>query len=170
VVTGLLVLAVIGLGIWALSLRADNDDKDATIAAQQQELEQDQGVADDVREAASNLAEDTEQARSELRDQIDALLGAAATTQEDAQAAVDRAEDAAADARARLDDAGDEVDRARADADAAKADAEAIGACARGYLSAISGAFDAPSLQEGAAQARSDVEALSASCSGKLGN
>jgi hypothetical protein len=33
--TVVLLLAVVGLGAWALSLRSENEDKDATIAAQQ---------------------------------------------------------------------------------------------------------------------------------------
>ena len=80
------------------------------------------------------------------------------------------AEDAAADARVRVESAGDDVERLQAEADEAAAKAEGAGACARGYLSAIAAAFDAGSLQEGVDQARSDVEALSASCSGPLGS
>jgi len=58
----------------------------------------------------------------------------------------------------------------RPETEAATADAEAAGACARGYLSAIPGAFDASSLDEGVVQARTEIEALTGSCSGILGS
>jgi hypothetical protein len=79
-----LVLAVVGLGVYVVSLRSDIDDKDDQIAAQQRELEEQQGAA---------------------------------------------------------------------------------GACARGYLSSIAGAFDAASVSEGVTQAQSDIEELNSSCS-----
>ena len=163
-------LVAIGLGAWALSLRSDNEDKDATIASQQQQLEEQQGVAGQLEEAASGFAEDTRQELSGLGDQLDDIQGTAAATQEETQAAIDRAEDAAAEAQANVDSAGDEVDRAKAQADEAAARAEAAGACARGYLSAIAGAFDADSIADGVDHARSEIEALSGSCADTLGS
>jgi DNA repair exonuclease SbcCD ATPase subunit len=166
----ILLLALLGVGAWALSLRSDNEDKDATIASQEQQLDEQQGVADQAREAASDVAGNVQQALSGLGDQIDEIQGSTEQTQEDAQAAIEQAETAAADARARAESAGDEADKAQAETEAAKADAEAAGACARGYLSAIAGAFDASSIDEGVAQARTEIEALSGSCSGILGS
>jgi DNA repair exonuclease SbcCD ATPase subunit len=168
--TAVLLLAVVALGAWALSLRSDNEDKDETISAQQQQLEEQQELAGGLREAASGVADDVQQALSGLGDQLDEIQGSATAAQEDAQAVVDQAEDAAADAQARAESAGDEVERLEAEADEAAASAEHVGACARGYLSAVAGAFDAGSLQEGIDQARSDIEELSASCSGTLGS
>ena len=127
-------------------------------------------MAGDLREAASAAAGDVQQALSGLGDQLDQIQGTADATQADVQSAIGQAEDAAADAQARADSAGDEVERLRAQADAAAARAEEAGACARGYLSAIAGAFGAGSLEEGVDQARSDIEALSGSCSGTLGS
>ena len=70
------------------------------------------------------------------------------------------------------DDLGDadEAERARHRADEATAQAEAVGACARGYLSAIGSAFDAASISEGVDQVKSDIEALNSSCLEKLGS
>ena len=168
VATIVLAVAAVGLAAWALSLRSDIDDKDAEIAAQQQQLEEQDGVADDLREAAGGIAQNAQQAVRDLADQLDEVQGSAAATQEQTQQAIDRAEDAAAEAQARVEGAGSRLDRARAQADEAAANAEAAGACARGYISAIAGAFDAPSLGDGVAQAKSEVEALAGSCSGTL--
>jgi chromosome segregation ATPase len=170
IATVALLVALVGVGAWALSLRSDVDDKDAQIAAQQQELEEQQGVADQVQEAASGFTEDAQQAFSELGDQLDQAQTEAAATQEETQAAIESAEQAAADAKAQADSAEDEVEEANARADEATAQAEAVGACARGYLSAIGGVFDAASISEGVTQAQSDIEALNASCLEKLGS
>ena len=168
--TVILLLALVGVGAWALSVRSDNEDKEATIASQEQQLQEQQGAADDVRDAASGVADDVQQTLSGLGDQLDEIQGTADQTQEDAQAAIDQAETAAEDARAEAESAGDEVEQAQAEADAAEADAEATKACARGYLDAIKGAFGAGSLEEGVAQARGEIDALSGSCSGLLGS
>jgi len=170
IATVVLLVAVVGVGAWALSLQSDVDDKDAQIAAQEQELAQQQGAADQVEEAAAGLAEDAQQAFSDLGAQLDQAQTDAAATQEETQAAIDDAEQAAADAKARADSAEDEVAEADARADEATAQAEAVGACARGYLSAIASAFDAASISQGVDQAKSDIEALNASCLEKLGS
>jgi chromosome segregation ATPase len=170
IATVVLLVAVIGVGAWALSLRSDVDDKDKQIAAQQQELEEQQGVADQVEQAASGLAEDAQQAFSELGDQLDQVQSEAEATQEETQEAIEGAEQAAADAQARADSAEDEVAEANARADEATAQADAVGACARGYLSAVGSVFDAASISEGVTQAQSDIEALNASCLEKLGS
>jgi chromosome segregation ATPase len=170
IATAVLVVAVIGLGVYAVSLRSDVDDKDAQIASQQQQLEEQQGVADDVQDAAAGLAEDAQQALGELGDRIDEIESQAAASQEETQAAIESAEQAAAEAEARAEGAQDDVEEANARADEAVAQADAAAACARGYLSAIAGAFDASSVSEGVSQAVGDIEALNASCSETLGS
>jgi len=170
IATVVLLVAVVGVGAWALSLRSDVDDKDAQIASQQQQLEEQQGVAAQVEEAASGFTEGAQQAFSDLGDQLDQVQTEAAATQEETQAAIEDAEQAAADAKARAESAEDEVAEADARADEATAQAEAVGACSRGYLSAIGSAFDAASISEGVDQAKSDIEALNASCLEKLGS
>ena len=121
VTTVVLLVAVVGLGAWALSLRSDVDDKDAQIAAQQQQLEEQQGVADDVQEAASGFAEDAQQALIELGEQLGQAASEAQATQEETQQAIEDAEQAAEDAAARADSAEDEVAEANARADEATA-------------------------------------------------
>jgi chromosome segregation ATPase len=119
VATVILAVAAVGLGAWALSLRSEIDDKDAEIAAQKQQLEEQRSVADDLREAAGGVAQNAQQAVRDLADQLDEVQGAAAATQEQTQQAIDRAEDAAAQAQARVEGAGSRLDRARAPADEA---------------------------------------------------
>ena len=170
IATVVLLVAVVGVGAWALSLRSDVDDKDAQIASQQQKLEEQQGVAAKVKEAASGLAENVQQSLSDLGDQLDQAQTEAAATQEETQAAIEGAEQAATDAQARAESAENDVAEANARAEEATAKAEAVGACARGYLSAIGSVFDAASIPEGVEQVKSDIEALNASCSEKLGS
>jgi chromosome segregation ATPase len=165
-----LLVAVVGIGAYALSLRSDVEDKDAQIASQQQQLAEQEGVADDVREAAASLGEDAQQAFAQLGDQIDEIQAQAGATQEETQQAIEDAEQAAEDAKARADSAQDDVEEANARADEAQAQAEAPGACARGYLAAIGSAFDAGSVSEGVSAAMSEIETLNASCLGTLGS
>lgn len=170
VATVVLLVAVLGVGAYALSLRSDIDDKDAQIAAQQQQLDEQQGVADDVQDAAASLAEDAQQAFGELGEQIDQIQSQAETTQQETQQAIEDAEQAAEDAQARAESAQDDVEEANARADEAEAQAQAAGACARGYLAAIGSAFDAGSVSEGVSQAMDEIEKLNASCRDALGS
>jgi chromosome segregation ATPase len=169
IATVVLLVAVVGVGAYALSLRSDVDDKDAQIASQQQQLDEQQGAADDVQDAAASLAEDAQQALGALGDQIEKIQSQAEATQEETQKAIEDAEQAAQDAQERADSAQDDVEEANARADEAEAQAQAAGACARGYLSAIGSAFDAGSVEEGVSQAMSGIESLNSSCGDLLG-
>ena len=168
VATVVLLLAAIGLGAWALSLRADNQDKADTIAAQEKQLAQQQGVAGDLREAAGQATQDVQDALSGLGDQLDQVEGTADETQQDVQDAISQAEDAASAARDKVQSASGQADRLRAQVEEATAQAQEAGACARGYVSAIAGAFGASSVSDGVAQARSEIESLQGSCSETL--
>jgi hypothetical protein len=163
-----LAVAVVGLGAYAISLRSDVEDKDAQIASQQRQLDEQQGVADDVQDAAANLAGNAQEAFGQLGEQLDQIQSAATASQEETQAAIADAEQAAADARERAEGAEDDLAAAEARADEAEAQADAAGACARGYVQAIGGAFDAASVSEGVTQAMTDIEELNASCSETL--
>jgi hypothetical protein len=170
VATAVCAVAAIGLGAWAFSLNSDVDDKDAQIAAQQDQLNDQQGLADRAREAAGNLGGGLQAAFADLGKEIDELQGAAAASQEESQEAIQKAEQTADDAAERADQASDDVAKAEAEADEAKANADAAGACLKGYLSALGGAFDAGSLSEGVTKAKSDIQQLSGSCQGVLGS
>ena len=170
VATVVCAVAAIGLGVWAFSLNSDVDDKNAQIAAQQDQLDDQQGLADRARAAAGNLSGDVQAAFADLGKEIDELQGAAAASQEESQEAIQKAEQTADDAAERADQASDEVDKAEAEADEAKANADAAGACLQGYLSALGGVFDAGSLSDGVTKAKSDIQQLSGSCQGVLGS
>ena len=165
IATGVFAVIALGLGIWAFSLQSDIDDKDAQIAAQQQQLDEQSDVAGRIQDAASGAAGEAQQALADLGQELEQVQGTATATQEEVQAAIKRAEQAAADARA---SAGDAAEQAQARVDEATAKAEAAGACARGYLSALAGALEAPSITEGVEQAKSDIQALGGSCSDTL--
>ena len=170
VATVVCAVAAVGLGAWAFSLNSDVDDKNAQIAAQQDQLNDQQGLADRAREAAGNLSGGVQAAFAELGKEIDELQGAAAASEEESQEAIQKAEQTADDAAERADQASDEVDKAEAEADEAKANADAAGACLQGYLAALGGVFDAGSLSDGVAKAKSDIQQLSGSCQGVLGS
>jgi len=172
IATVVFAIAAIGLGAWALSLKSDNDDKDAQIAAAQKQLDaQQQSVAGKLKEAASGIAGDTQQALQDLGTQLDQVQGTATATQQDVEAAINEAQTKADDARTRAEQAGsDAVDKAQAQADEASARADEAAACARGYLSAIGSAFDAGSITAGVEQAKSEIEALQGSCADTLGS
>jgi chromosome segregation ATPase len=165
-----LLVAVAGLGAYALSLRSDVEDKDAQIAAQEQELEEQEGVAAQVRGAAEDLGDDARQALAELGDQIDDIESQANASQEETMKAIDDAEKAAEDAQARAGEAQDDVEEANARADEAQAQAEAAGACARGYLSAFGNAFEAATSSGDVSAAKSELESLNQSCLDKVGS
>jgi chromosome segregation ATPase len=170
IATAVFAVAAIGLAVWAFSLQSDLDDKDAQLAAQQKQIDDQQGVADRLREAASGASQNLQGALGDLGDQLDEIQGTAEATQQDAQKAIDEAEATAADAQDRADAAADDVERAQAQAEESKADADATRACARGYLSAIGSVFEAGSIEQGVAKARDEIEALNASCEDRLGS
>ena len=68
-------------------------------------------------------------------------------------------EDLSAQVGAAQQDAGDAVDEAKA---------ETAATCARSFLSAFSGVFDAPSLQEGVDAAVADLQELQPQCAAAI--
>ena len=67
IATVVLAVVAVGLGIWAFSLQSDIEDKDAQIAAQQQELNEQGDIAGQVQDAASGAAADAQEALSDIR-------------------------------------------------------------------------------------------------------
>src|ERR687894_786534 len=72
-----LAIVAIGLAAWGLSMRSDTQEKDDQLAAQQQQLDEQQGAAGDLREAAGGIAEDAQRALNDLGDQVDEIQGTA---------------------------------------------------------------------------------------------
>jgi chromosome segregation ATPase len=156
IATCIFAAVAIGLGVWAFSLRSDNQDKDAKITTQEQQIEQAKGLGGQVKAAASSAGDSIQQALKDMGAQLDEVQGQTEKTAQESQDAIDQAEQAAKQA-------GNEADKAKAEADETKS-------CAQGYLSAITGAFDASSLSAGIDQAKTDIEGLNQSCTGILGS
>jgi hypothetical protein len=152
--SGLLVAAVVGLAIYAVGLDSDLDDANAKIAAQQKQIDETQNTGADVVAAAKSAYDD-------LSTQLGAAQQNAGQAVEQANQVLDQAEQAAADAQGTADEL-------KAQADAAQAKAEAAATCARSFLSAFSGVFDAASLQEGVDAAVADLQALQPQCASAI--
>ena len=137
-VSALLGLVVIGLLVWALSLRSDLDDANAKNEQQQ--------------EAGGAVASAAKGAYDELAAQLGATNEDLAQTEQDLDSAKQDAEQAQKDADAaeqQAENTDDELDKAKAEADQAKAEADAAGSkakiageCAKAYVSALGGLLD----------------------------
>jgi chromosome segregation ATPase len=156
ITTCVLAVVVVGLGIWAFSLNSSNQDKEDTISTQQKQIDEAKGIGGQVKEAVASAGDTIQKSLKDMSAQLDQVAGESQQTQEETQQAIDQAEQAAKQA-------GNEADKAKAEADETKS-------CAQGYLSAITGAFDAASLSEGIDQAKTEIEGLNQSCTGILGS
>jgi hypothetical protein len=152
--SGLLVAAVVGLAIYAVGLDSDLDDANAKIAAQQKQIDEAENKGADVVAAAKSAYEN-------LSTQAGAAQENAGQAVEQANQVLDQAEQAAADAQGTADEL-------KAQADAAQANAETAATCARSFLSAFSGVFDAASLQEGIDAAVADLQDLQPQCASAI--
>jgi len=154
-VAGLLAAAVVGLGIYAVSLNSDLDDANAKIASQQAQIDKAQGTGADVAAAAKSAY-----------DALSAKLGAA---QEDANQVVEQASDSLDQAEQAAADAKGTGEELQKDADAARAKAETAATCAKSFLSAFDGVFSAPTLDEGVQATVEELQALEPQCAAALG-
>jgi chromosome segregation ATPase len=152
--SGLLAAAVVGLAIYAVGLDSDLDDANAKIASQQKQIDEAQGTGADVVAAAKSAYDD-------LSTKVGAAQQNAGQAVEQANQVLDQAEQAAADAQGTADEL-------KAQADAAQANAETAATCARSFLSAFSGVFDAASLQEGIDAAVADLQDLQPQCASAI--
>ena len=150
---GLLTAAVVGLGIYAMNLNSDLDDANATIASQQEQIDQAPN-RDDVVAAAKSAYDD-------LSGQLGAAQDDASQAVEQASAALDQAEQAAADAAGTADEL-------QTQADAAQAKAETAATCAQSFLAAFSGVFGGATLQEGVEATVAELQALQPQCAPAL--
>ena len=164
IATGVFAVIALGLGIWAFSLQSDIEDKDAQIAAQQKELDEQSDVAARVQDAAGGAA-----ARRSRPWPISARSSSRSRARRrPPRRRYRRRSSVPSRPRPTRRRPGDAAEQAQARVAEATAKAEAAGACARGYLSALAGALEASSISEGVDQAKSDIEALGGSCSDTL--
>ena len=166
---GVLVLAVVGLGIWALSAQSDANDTqkrlDAATAAaagkasqSQEPTATPQATATATAPPAATPDAATQQAINELTAALGATNENLADIQKDLENAAAEA-DAAREAKA---DASNALERTKADLQGFKADAQLATACLRGVLEAVKTAFSSGGTQAALDQAT----ALAGSCRG----
>ena len=165
VVTGIAVLAAIGLGIWAVNVHSDLEEQTAaTEAAEAQAAAQAEAAAAAAAEIEKINAdnevyvvsnEDVAQVESDVAAAEEAVAQANAAAAE-ASSAVSAAQDEAATLRA-------ELEQARAERDLARAEREQQArVCARGSLGALS------ALGTGDAEGSSELETVSSACAASV--
>ena len=152
---GLLVVAVVGLAIYAAGIDSDLDDANAKVASQQKQIDEAQNTGTDVIAAAKS-------AYADLSEKAGAAQGNADQAVEQANQALDEAEQTAADAEGTANELQAEVD-------ASQAKAEGAATCARSFLSAFSGVFDAATVQDGVDAAVAELKTLQPQCAEAIG-
>ncbi len=160
VITGVAVLAAIGLGVWAVKVHSDLEDQTAaTQAAEAQAAAQAEAAAAVAAEVESINAsneifvvsnEDVAQAESDVAAAEEAVAQANAAAAE-ASSAVSAAQDEASKLRV-------ELEQTRAERDLARAERQQARVCARGSLGVIS------SLGKADEQATQEMETVSSAC------
>jgi multidrug resistance efflux pump len=167
VITGIAVVAAIGLGLWALKVHSDLEASQSDLAAQQAATEAAQAQVAAQTEAAQAAADELEK--------IDADNGIYVVSDDDvaqaendvaeAQKELDEANAAAAEANDAVAAAQDEatklraqLDQAQAERDLARAERQEARVCARGSLGVISG------LGKGDEEAAQELETVSSAC------
>ena len=149
-ITGVAVVAAIGLGLWALKVHSDLEASQSDLAAQTAATEAAQAQVAAQTEAAQAAAAELEK--------ITAGNEVYVVSNEDvAQAndAVTAAQDEASKLRA-------ELGQARAERDLARAERQQARVCARGSLGVISG------LGKGDEQATQEMETVSGACAASV--
>jgi hypothetical protein len=143
IVAGVAVAAAVALGVWAVLLRDDLNERSAA--------------------AASRTAQAKERGQSAMSE-IEQIEGVFVVTEDD----VTEAEQAAADAEAAANDARTSVEQARAERDQARAEAQQARLCARGSLDAARTLFEEDPSAEDVENAAGTVETVSDTCASTL--
>jgi chromosome segregation ATPase len=151
----LLIAGVVGLAIYAAGVNSDLDDANAKIAAQQKQIDEAEGKGDDVVAAAAKSA------YADLRAKAGAAQQNTDQAVEQANQVLDQADQAAADAKGTADEL-------EAQAAAAQAKAESAATCARSFLSAFSGVFDAATVEDGVDAAVAELKTLQPQCASAI--
>ena len=167
VITAVAVVAVIGLGLWALKVHSDLEASQSDLAAQTAATEAAQAQVAAQTEAAQAAAAELEKinAGNEVYVVSDEDVAQAESDVAAAQKALDEANVAAAEANNAVTAAQDEASKlraqlqqARAERDLAQAERQQARVCARGSLGVISG------LGKSNEQATQEMETVSSAC------
>jgi type VI protein secretion system component VasF len=148
VLCGILAVAAVGLGVWALSAQSNEDDTQAKLdaatkaaAANQADSSQAQATATPAPTAAPTAAPTPDAATQQQFDELTQALGATNETLDEMQSDLDKAATAADDAQLAKADASGALERAKADLASFRADLDVKTTCLRGVLEALKTAF-----------------------------
>ena len=169
VLCAVLALAVVGLGIWALTAQSDADDAQAKLgkataaAAAGSGGESQAATPTATPQPAQPAATATPDAATQQAiDELATTLGATNENLASIQQDLEKAAAGADDARKAKADASNALERAKADVAEFKANAQLASACLRGVLEAVKTAFSSGGPQAAVDQAT----ALAGSCRG----
>jgi len=157
VITGVAVLAAVGLGIWAVNVHSDLEDQTAaTQAAEAQAAAQTEAAAAAAAEIEKiNASNEVYVVSNEDVAKAESELAAAEEAAAEASAAVSAAQDEASRLRA-------ELEQARAERDLARAERQQARICARGSLGALS------AIAKGDTEGSSELETVSSACAASV--
>jgi hypothetical protein len=165
VLSGILAVAAVGLGIWALSAQSNADDTQTKLdaatkaaAANQADSSQAQATATPAPTAA---APTPDAAAQQQFDELTTALGATNETLDEIQGDLDKAAAAADDAQQAKTDASGALERAKADLASFRANLDVKTTCLRGVLEALKTAF----VSGGTDAVVQQLETLSGACS-----
>jgi predicted phage tail protein len=169
VLCAVLALAVVGLGIWALTAQSDADDAQAKLgkataaAAAGSGGESQAATPTATAQPAQPAATATPDAATQQAiDELATTLGATNENLASIQQDLEKAAAGADDARKAKADASNALERAKAEVAEFKANAQLASACLRGVLEAVKTAFSSGGPQAALDQAT----ALAGSCRG----
>ena len=167
VITGIAVVAAIGLGIWALKVHSDLEATQSDLAAQQAATEAAQAQVTAQNEAAQAAAAELEKINADngvyvVSDedvaQAESDVAAAQKELDEANAAAEEANSAVAAAQDEATKLRAQLEQARAERDVARAERQEARVCARGSLGVIS------SIGKSEAEATQELETVSSAC------
>jgi hypothetical protein len=168
VLSGILAVAAVGLGIWALSAQSNADDTQTKLdaatkaaAANQADSSQAQATATRAPTAAPAAAPTPDAAAQQQFDELTTALGATNETLDEIQGDLDKAAAAADDAQQAKTDASGALERAKADLASFRANLDVKTTCLRGVLEALKTAF----VSGGTDAVVQQLETLSGACS-----
>jgi hypothetical protein len=166
VLSGILAVAAVGLGIWALSAQSNADDTQtkldaATKAAAANQADSSQAQATATPTAAPAAAPTPDAAAQQQFDELTTALGATNETLDEIQGDLDKAAAAADDAQQAKTDASGALERAKADLASFRANLDVKTTCLRGVLEALKTAF----VSGGTDAVVQQLETLSGACS-----
>lgn len=154
VLCGLLLIAVVGLAVWAFSAQSDADDAQAKLDAQQRAAAEATPTPEPAQPA--QLDPETQQRFQEFADG----LGAAGESLDEIEQELEQASAKVEDAEQLRQDAQGVVEAAKAEAEAFKAQFELTKTCLRGTLDAVAAAYADGDLDA----AVQELEKLSGNC------